>query len=301
MDEPVGYGSTGDIGDQLPAPLHRDMLEDDQVNSQGPQPRPDGQRGIRDARRPGRDMRPAAGTPGLVQVVLDPLRRRQRDLLLLIRPGNPQVSGIRQVTAAGAGTLGMVILGPVRTFHVIDAPGLPGCFPRFFFFARSAARRCFRGGLRPGRSSDDGGIEEFPLFRDPARSAVSSRSRRSATIASSVAIFSACAAISCACSRISASRGSADGSPDGASVTACNHPGDHAHAPRQHHARRRNVTHDYSAQYQAQGPECLPSGILARGLPWLTGHMRPLFLLEHNHQGPRRCADSLLTVMNMSG
>jgi len=114
MDEPVGYGSTGDIGDQLPAPLHRDMLEDDQVNSQGPQPRPDGQRGIRDARRPGRDMRPAAGTPGLVQVVLDPLRRRQRDLLLLIRPGNPQVSGIRQVTAAGAGTLGMVILGPVR-------------------------------------------------------------------------------------------------------------------------------------------------------------------------------------------
>src|ERR1700758_3788377 len=32
----------------------------------------------------------------------------------LIRPGNPQVSGIGQVTAAGARTLGMVILGPVR-------------------------------------------------------------------------------------------------------------------------------------------------------------------------------------------
>ena len=59
-------------------------------------------------------MHPAAGAPGLVQVALHPLRRRDRDLLLLIRPGNPQVSGIGQVTAAGAGTLGMVILGPVR-------------------------------------------------------------------------------------------------------------------------------------------------------------------------------------------
>jgi hypothetical protein len=55
----------------------------------------------------------------------------------------------------------------------MDAPGLPGCFPRLFFSARPAARRCLRGGLRPGRSSDDGGIEEFPLFRDPPRAAVS--------------------------------------------------------------------------------------------------------------------------------
>src|SRR6266516_2298716 len=142
----------------------------------------------------------------------------------------------------------------------MDAPGLPGCFPRFFFFfsTRSAARRCLLGGFRPGRSSELGGIEEFPLFRDPARSAVSSCSRRPATTASSAAICSACAAISCACSRISASRGSADGSPRGASVTARNHPGNHAHPPRQHHARRWNVTHDYPPQHRAQGPECLP-------------------------------------------
>ena len=95
----------------------------------------------------------------------------------------------------------------------MDAPGLPGCFPRFFSPARSAARRCLRGGFRPGRSSELGGIEEFPLFRDPARAAVPSRSRRPATTASSAAICSACAAISRACSRISASRGSSDGSP----------------------------------------------------------------------------------------
>ena len=95
------------------------------------------------------------------------------------------------------------------------ALGLHGCLPRFFFFARSAARRCFRGGLRPGRSSELGGIEEFPLFRDLARSAAASCSRSSATTASSaairsacVSIRSACVSIRCACSRISASRGS---------------------------------------------------------------------------------------------
>ena len=149
----------------------------------------------------------------------------------------------------------------------MDAPGLPGCFPRFFFSARSAARRCFRGGFRPGRSSELGGMEEFPLFRDPARSALSSCSRRSATTASSAAICSACAAISCACSRSSASRGSSGRSPGGTSVTARNHPRNHAHPPRQRRARRWNVTHDYSLQYRAQGPECLrpsvdPSDVL---------------------------------------
>ena len=99
-------------------------------------------------------------------------------------------------------------------------PGGAGCLPRFFFSARSDVRRCFRDGLRPGRSSELGGIDGFPLFRDPARSAVASRSRRSAPIASSAAICSACAASrrSCslsrfACSWISASRGSAGSSP----------------------------------------------------------------------------------------
>ena len=114
MDEPIRHRSAGDVGDQLAAPLYGNMLEDDQVNGQGPQSGPDGQGGIRDARRAGRGMHPAAGAPGLVQVVLHPLRRRGRDLLLLIRPGNPQVSGTGQVTAARARALGMVILGPVR-------------------------------------------------------------------------------------------------------------------------------------------------------------------------------------------
>ena len=70
----------------------------------------------------------------------------------------------------------------------MDVPGLPGCFPRFFFSARSAARRCCRGSFRPGRSSDDGGIEEFPLLRDTVRSSRAIRSRSSAPSASSTAI-----------------------------------------------------------------------------------------------------------------
>jgi hypothetical protein len=75
------------------------------------------------------------------------------------------------------------------------------------------------GPLPHGRSSELGGIEEFELFRDPARSA-SICSRRSATSASSAVIRSACASIRAACSRISTSRGSAEGSSGDRSVTA---------------------------------------------------------------------------------
>src|SRR5256885_12715751 len=42
------------------------------------------------------------------------LRGRGRDLLLLERPDDPQVSGIRYATAARAGTLREVVHGPVR-------------------------------------------------------------------------------------------------------------------------------------------------------------------------------------------
>ena len=50
------------------------------------------------------------------------------------------------------------------------------------------------------------------------------------------------------------------GSAGGVSVTARNHPGNHAHPPRQHHARRWNATHHYPPQHRAQGPECLRCG-----------------------------------------
>ena len=61
------------------------------------------------------------------------------------------------------------------------APGAPGCFPCLFFplprFGFGA------GAVFPGRSSADGGIPEFPEFRDTARSSLASRSASSATCA----------------------------------------------------------------------------------------------------------------------
>jgi ABC transporter len=61
MDEPLRHDGAGHVGDQLPAPLHRDMLEDHQVNRQRTQARPDGQGGVRHGCRARRDMHPAAG------------------------------------------------------------------------------------------------------------------------------------------------------------------------------------------------------------------------------------------------
>ena len=45
----------------------------------------------------------------------------------------------------------------------------PDCLPRLRA-ARSVARHCLRGGLRAGRSSHDGDMDEYRLFRDAARS-----------------------------------------------------------------------------------------------------------------------------------
>ena len=74
--------------------------------------------------------------------------------------------------------------------QLIADPGAPGCLPRFRFFSasRCAARRSLRGGLRPGRSSPEGGIDEFPLLRDSARSSRATWSRSPAMSASSAAI-----------------------------------------------------------------------------------------------------------------
>src|ERR1019366_7585293 len=74
--------------------------------------------------------------------------------------------------------------------HVIDVPGAPGCFPRLR--PLPLPRRSRFGGTFPGRSSEEGGIEEFPLLR-PSRRLRSATSARSSSIA-------------CPCSAITASR-----------------------------------------------------------------------------------------------
>ena len=169
MDEPVRHGSAGHVGDQLPAPLHRDVLEDHQVNRQGPQP------GARwTARNPARPPGGPRRAPG---------RRRTSPRAGRAAPAPPPRPGSPPADTTGQPPGQRHPPGPRRTStRPRDSdprsgpgpptswtpPGCPAAFPRFFFSARSAARRCFRGGFRPGRSSELGGIEEFPLFRDPA-------------------------------------------------------------------------------------------------------------------------------------
>jgi hypothetical protein len=130
-------------------------------------------------RRAARDLRPAARAAHLVQVMLDPLRRRCRDLLLLIRTRDTPVSGAGQIPAARALALRVVILGPVRELpphrRARAARLLP---PVPLLLHPFPGPPCLRGIFRPGRSSADGGMDELPLFRDPARSAAASRSRR---------------------------------------------------------------------------------------------------------------------------
>ena len=90
MDEPVRDQGAGHVGDQQPAPLHRHVLENHQVDRQGPQPRPDRQGGARHARRARGRVLTAARAADLVQVVLHSLRHRGGDFLLLEGPGTPR-------------------------------------------------------------------------------------------------------------------------------------------------------------------------------------------------------------------
>ena len=117
---------------------------------------------VRHARRARRDVLPPARAPRLVQVVLDPLRRRRRDLLLLAGLGHAQVSRLRKVRPALACPLRVMVLGAVRDLPPHRRPRAAGLLPRFRFFpARSAARRCSRGCRRPRqvvRSASDLGV-----------------------------------------------------------------------------------------------------------------------------------------------
>ena len=84
--------------------------------------------------------------------------------------------------------------------------------------------------------------------------------------------LSACTAISCACSRISASRRSAGGPQAAHRSQQAIIPETTLAPPRQHHVRRWNATHDYSPQHQAQGPECYPARARRlRSLPMING------------------------------
>ena len=114
---PADTSAPGDVGQQQPAPLHRQVLEDQQVDGQCTQPRPDRDRGVRDAGRAGRHVGLPARALGLVQVVLDGDGLRLGDLFLLVGPGDPEIGGAVQVRPALAGALGVTSRGshPARS------------------------------------------------------------------------------------------------------------------------------------------------------------------------------------------
>jgi hypothetical protein len=236
MREPFADERAGHVGDQQRAPLHRHVLENDQVDGQGAQPRPGRQGGARHARRTRGCVLAAAGAAEAVQVVLHSVRHRGGHFLLLKGPGNPpgqrRPPGRARTRRHPRGSDPRSGPGPPRSS---TRPDCPAASP-----ASSSRRPAVPGAAASVPAGHPSWAEsrKFPLFRDSARSALSNRSRRSATIASSTAICSAC-------SRISASRGS---SGSGAPVTVANHPAGRRPLPRQHQGRRRNVASSRPAQ-----------------------------------------------------
>ena len=120
---------------------------------------------------------------------------------------------------------GIVVLDPVRDLPRHGRARAARLFPPLLLLRPLSGPPLLPRRLPPRQVIRTRRHRGVPLFRDPDRFAAASCSRRSATTASSAAIRSACA-------RISASRGSAGGSSGGTSVTARNHPRNHAQPPR---------------------------------------------------------------------
>ena len=134
-----------------------------------------------------------------------------------------KVHGISEVRAARARAQLEMRHDPVRVRYSLQArcdPGAPRLLARLVPFPCLApASRAAASGR--GRSSSDGGSEEFPEFRDAARSSRASRSSRSATRAARCAFCCASIPMSWPCSAISASRAASSG----LAVTDHHHPG----------------------------------------------------------------------------
>jgi hypothetical protein len=162
-----------------------------------------GKGSVRHPGRPGRDVHFPARAPGLVRVVLIPPRRlRLGNILLLVGPGNAQVSDFGQVSAAYAVAQREVIGDLIRPRPAHRRARRPGLLARIPLLLLPLGGTPLFPGRRPAPRQV---IDKFPEFRDAARRAASSCSRSSPTSAVNAAICPAC-------SRISASRGSSGAS-----------------------------------------------------------------------------------------
>src|SRR5271166_4129114 len=131
-----------------PARLHRQVLEDQQVDGQRTQPRPDRYRGVRDAGRAGRHVGLPALAPGLVQVMLHGDGFRLGDLFLLAGPGDAKIGGAVEVRPALAGALGEPVAGHIRLGPGHRRPRRPRLLAPLALLRRVPLRRA---PLLPGR------------------------------------------------------------------------------------------------------------------------------------------------------
>ena len=184
VDEPVRRAGPGQRLDDPRAPFHRDVVHDQQEHAPGLQVRPVGHGpGLSGPGRRRRGVHPPAAARHRVPVVLRDRRGDHRGIDDLVRRGDAEVVRLRRdpgrTGRRPAGTAASFLSG--FSLQARCAPGAPGCLPCLFFpFPRFGFGS---GAVFPGRSSADGGIEEFPEFRDTARSSFASRSARSATCA----------------------------------------------------------------------------------------------------------------------
>ena len=113
-------------------------------------------------------VHPPAATGHCVLVVLDHTHADQRDLVPLVPVGHTQLGSRAQAGAAFAGALVgavLVVVTLVPPAPTQRGPGAPGCLP--FDRPEGLARRSLRGGVRPGPSSSEDGMEELPLTASP--------------------------------------------------------------------------------------------------------------------------------------
>ena len=187
VDEPVRRAGPGQRLDDPRAPLDRDVVHDQQEHGPGLQVQPVGHRpGLPGPGRRRRGMHPPAPAGDRVPVVLRDRRGHRRGVDDLVRRGDAEVLRVRQVprrtrTPLREQRLPLVrVLAPgqvrARRPALLPLPSLP--VPRLGLGS---------GAVFPGRSSADGGIPEFPEFRDTARSSFASRSASSVTCAASSA------------------------------------------------------------------------------------------------------------------
>ena len=138
-----------------------------------------------------------------------------------------------------------------------NAPGAPGCLPGL-----RPPRRVFRsGGLRPGRSSLLGGIDELPLFREISRSSRAIRSRSSAFSAFSSS-FSARSRPAAACSAATTT-----GASGGSGMPALHQSQPCVSNTTRTASRQRGLCSAHAAPMEKdQGPECLRQYVLTSAI-----------------------------------